>query len=189
MLRIFRRSTSPPAPSSPKLEAASFDMKALPILSAKELLAHCGYDEQLSSLFRAFGLSEPHFDMLVRRPVHRFAEAVQLAPASENNHHCGPGGLLKHTLEVITAALQIRRGYQLPIGGSPDVMAQEEHFWTYGVFVSCLLHDIGKVLRSEEHTSELQSRGHLVCRLLLEKKKSLTNDFESQHIHTSAFIL
>src|SRR5690625_4797523 len=27
------------------------------------------------------------------------------------------------------------------------------------------------ILRSEEHTSELQSRGHLVCRLLLEKKK------------------
>src|SRR2546422_7123350 len=29
----------------------------------------------------------------------------------------------------------------------------------------------GKVARSEEHTSELQSRLHLVCRLLLEKKK------------------
>src|SRR5690625_6585276 len=28
-------------------------------------------------------------------------------------------------------------------------------------------------LRSEEHTSELQSRGHLVCRLLLEKKKAV----------------
>src|SRR3989442_11742126 len=28
-----------------------------------------------------------------------------------------------------------------------------------------------KVARSEEHTSELQSRPHLVCRLLLEKKK------------------
>src|SRR5690625_8051984 len=27
-------------------------------------------------------------------------------------------------------------------------------------------------VRSEEHTSELQSRGHLVCRLLLEKKKT-----------------
>src|SRR5690625_6215608 len=27
--------------------------------------------------------------------------------------------------------------------------------------------------RSEEHTSELQSRGHLVCRLLLEKKKAI----------------
>src|SRR5207253_11235524 len=29
--------------------------------------------------------------------------------------------------------------------------------------------------RSEEHTSELQSRGHLVCRLLLEKKKKKKN--------------
>src|SRR5439155_12021795 len=29
----------------------------------------------------------------------------------------------------------------------------------------------GCFVRSEEHTSELQSRGHLVCRLLLEKKK------------------
>src|SRR5437660_1827303 len=30
--------------------------------------------------------------------------------------------------------------------------------------------------RSEEHTSELQSRGHLVCRLLLEKKKKRNNE-------------
>src|SRR5207253_8706735 len=30
-------------------------------------------------------------------------------------------------------------------------------------------------IRSEEHTSELQSRGHLVCRLLLEKKKHTIN--------------
>src|SRR5437870_7547262 len=30
--------------------------------------------------------------------------------------------------------------------------------------------------RSEEHTSELQSRGHLVCPLLLEKKKHYSND-------------
>src|SRR5436305_12042956 len=30
----------------------------------------------------------------------------------------------------------------------------------------------GKKMRSEEHTSELQSRPHLVCRLLLEKKKT-----------------
>src|SRR5437660_8210248 len=33
----------------------------------------------------------------------------------------------------------------------------------------------GRVDRSEEHTSELQSRGHLVCRLLLEKKNKYRN--------------
>src|SRR5439155_26905128 len=37
-----------------------------------------------------------------------------------------------------------------------------------------VLLDIG---RSEEHTSELQSRGHLVCRLLLEKKKQHTEEY------------
>src|SRR3712207_8185485 len=34
---------------------------------------------------------------------------------------------------------------------------------------------IGEAARSEEHTSELQSRQYLVCRLLLEKKKKSNN--------------
>src|SRR5436305_9945531 len=37
------------------------------------------------------------------------------------------------------------------------------------------------VVRSEEHTSELQSRPHLVCRLLLEKKKKNTKKQIQQH--------
>src|SRR5687768_17975480 len=43
----------------------------------------------------------------------------------------------------------------------------------YRVFVDLLLESRRPVRpRSEEHTSELQSRLHLVCRLLLEKKKT-----------------
>src|SRR2546422_4413588 len=43
-------------------------------------------------------------------------------------------------------------------------------------------HRVGH-LRSEEHTSELQSRLHLVCRLLLEKKKQLNfqNDMMARY--------
>src|SRR3989442_4600606 len=49
--------------------------------------------------------------------------------------------------------------------------------------------------RSEEHTSELQSRPHLVCRLLLAKKKTVsmhttTNPsipYERQHLHTLTY--
>src|SRR5690625_6268354 len=37
-------------------------------------------------------------------------------------------------------------------------------------------------MRSEEHTSELQSRGHLVCRLLLEKKN---NNISQRLYHTA----
>src|SRR5690606_40253208 len=52
-------------------------------------------------------------------------------------------------------------------------------------FIDCLLHDrfgyiqrdqhivYNSFRRSEEHTSELQSRENLVCRLLLEKKKEI----------------
>src|SRR5690554_2895725 len=40
-----------------------------------------------------------------------------------------------------------------------------------GVVVRLIVPEPGSSLRSEEHTSELQSRPHLVCRLLLEKKK------------------
>src|SRR3989442_11363025 len=37
-----------------------------------------------------------------------------------------------------------------------------------------------RVARSEEHTSELQSRPHLVCRLLLEKKKKRISNTSSR---------
>src|SRR2546422_2016254 len=53
------------------------------------------------------------------------------------------------------------RGHRVPAG------AHEAHQEQQGV-QTCAL-----PIRSEEHTSELQSRLHLVCRLLLEKKKKI----------------
>src|SRR2546429_4640863 len=47
-------------------------------------------------------------------------------------------------------------------------------------FLGNSLHDDG-VPRSEEHTSELQSRLHLVCRLLLEKKKNTRHSLHDAH--------
>src|SRR5690348_17419975 len=47
------------------------------------------------------------------------------------------------------------------------------HFFTFWGFI---IIQFG-LLRSEEHTSELQSPVHLVCRLLLEKKKKKRNCF------------
>src|SRR2546429_9514310 len=66
------------------------------------------------------------------------------------------------TTEIYTLslhdALPIYRGVRL--GRGPCLRG------SVGEEVGC-----GHCLRSEEHTSELQSRLHLVCRLLLEKKK------------------
>src|SRR2546430_3353731 len=55
----------------------------------------------------------------------------------------------------------------------------------YGIYAVAVHHDEnadGKLNRSEEHTSELQSQSNLVCRLLLEKKKRYIRKYESKSI-------
>src|SRR5690606_41199135 len=47
------------------------------------------------------------------------------------------------------------------------------HNWRHCAIVS---HSSKRTIRSEEHTSELQSRENLVCRLLLEKKKIMQGE-------------
>src|SRR5947209_11358177 len=51
------------------------------------------------------------------------------------------------------------------------VAALALYVFAIGLGLKRLSGTLGKIVRSEEHTSELQSRQYLVCRLLLEKKK------------------
>src|SRR5690625_6353660 len=64
------------------------------------------------------------------------------------------------------------RAIQLQI--NHPLLIHRTHAQKYGYLLKVLVCELTPVLRSkhrsEEHTSELQSRGHLVCRLLLEKK-------------------
>src|SRR3712207_8997428 len=48
-------------------------------------------------------------------------------------------------------------------------------------------HPVGR--RSEEHTSELQSRPYLVCRLLLVKKKAQTSELHARHYLSCRLLL
>src|SRR5947209_16539609 len=55
----------------------------------------------------------------------------------------------------------------------PDEERAKQYDALYAEYVQ--LHDhFGRGVRSEEHTSELQSRQYLVCRLLLETKKQIS---------------
>src|SRR2546425_7049822 len=56
-------------------------------------------------------------------------------------------------------------------------VGSEHHLLQRSVVSDAREHDVdaGRELRSEEHTSELQSLAYLVCRLLLEKKKNTKN--------------
>ncbi|HWV14890.1 MAG TPA: MobH family relaxase [Cellvibrio sp.] len=129
----------------------------IPILSAQNLFKQLKIDPELPELRTVAGLDARVFDVLMKDVIHRFAELVQLAPASENHHHSGPGGLLVHTLDVATMAIKKRRGYKLPLGGSLEDFGQQLHLWTYAVFAGCVLHDIGKLSASIRLVAQLKN--------------------------------
>src|SRR3989442_11343412 len=74
--------------------------------------------------------------------------------------------------------------FSLPPGSATKVESVPPGFVIYKVESRQTL-PLDKVKRSEEHTSELQSRPHLVCRLLLEKKK--TSVFHNYHLIPSYY--
>src|SRR5437870_10455674 len=65
--------------------------------------------------------------------------------------------------DVATAPVRLRVVGEVAAGGFPDRAIGK------GQAMRIMT---GAPMRSEEHTSELQSRGHIVCRLLLEKKNT-----------------
>src|SRR5947208_8625028 len=56
--------------------------------------------------------------------------------------------------------------------------------WRTSDLRTCQALNAASSSRSEEHTSELQSPDHLVCRLLLEKKKKATHKYLAHHMTT-----
>src|SRR5260370_9869176 len=73
-----------------------------------------------------------------------------------------PGELVEHRGDFTRPLIQIRTGHPPSLDKRPG--------------------EVAAMLRSEEHTSELQSHLNLVCRLLLEKKKlQLTRESMSVH--------
>src|SRR5690348_17770413 len=70
-----------------------------------------------------------------------------------------------------------QRGSQSMVMSNVEPLLRLQDINTYYGLMSCK-RSKGSTLRSEEHTSELQSPVHLVCRLLLEKKNQTLNLLE-----------
>src|SRR5690625_7078783 len=108
-------------------------------------------------------------DRFVRRPALTWEEGTEPLRLV----WCGEFSPRKNPAAVVELATILhRRGIDVTLdmlGEGPLFDSEEARSPVPG-----LVNRHGKqdVVRSEEHTSELQSRGHLVCRLLLEKKNN-----------------
>src|SRR3712207_7007766 len=82
--------------------------------------------------------------------------------------------------------LPVKAGFSLP--------AQETKLRRRSIATSCshpfrcTIISLNLLIRSEEHTSELQSRQYLVCRLLLEKKKKTIDNSHITFIHSQLIV-
>jgi integrating conjugative element relaxase (TIGR03760 family) len=113
---------------------------------AAGLLADADRQAVIRQIKEAVGVPARHWQELYQVLLDRFAEFVQLLPASENHHHARVGGLLDHSLDVAQKAVAIRRGHLLPPGAEPEVVARQSDRWTFAVFSAALLHDVGKAV-------------------------------------------
>src|SRR2546430_11425316 len=93
---------------------------------------------------------------MIRRPPRSTLFPYTTLFRSDDERSCGVGKGCRRPIDELREVEQ-EDGLQVRLGGLPR-----------------LCHQAGGPSRSEEHTSELQSQSNLVCRLLLEKKKTHT---------------
>lgn len=118
----------------------------LRILRAEDLLELVQGAKAMDAMWRQSRLSATVWQRDLLPAVHRYAEYVQLMPASESHHHAHVGGLLAHTLEMTLAAMTWRNGHFFPEAAPVEEVDAQRDEWTYVVFFAALMHDIGKIM-------------------------------------------
>ncbi|ALR06566.1 TraI domain-containing protein [Xylella fastidiosa] len=145
MLSLFQRKRPPVAAAPSPAPATDLPKGLMRPESAASLLATPRRQKLMEHIWQRTSLSRRQFATLYRAPLERYAELVQVFPASEAHHHAYPGGMLDHGLEIVAYSLKLRQSHLLPIGATPEDQAAQAEAWTAAVAYAALLHDIGKV--------------------------------------------
>lgn len=89
--------------------------------------------------------SIPNFERWIIRIVAAFAAYTSSLPASHGHHHSIPGGLFSHSLDVAHKALMLSSNFAVTRESTPLARSDDYLSWQLVVFISGLLHDLGKV--------------------------------------------
>lgn len=132
------------SPSAPDHDRPRFppNHKEHPVIHPTNLLAD--QRELITPLKDVLGLSPENFARYVEPVLLRYAEYVQLLPASHVHHHRGAGGLLRHGLEVAYHAGIQARGVTFRFDGPLRQKHEHKTQWRLVYVLAGLLHDVGK---------------------------------------------
>lgn len=143
--KLFKKKPKP-APASNMTPQSDLKEGWHKPMTAKQLLDTPYRQKQLHTIWQNISMTPDSFRKLYREPIEKFAELVQLLPASESHHHSHLGGMLDHVLEVVAIASKLRQNYILPPNAPPEEQAKQKDVWTAVMIYGSLLHDLGKVL-------------------------------------------
>lgn len=122
----------------------------LPIRCGNVLLAE--HASRLARIRSMVGVPVQHWRLLYEALFAAYAEYVQKIPVPKSSHSVEPATQLRRALEAAELALKIRRGYVLPPGKEPEVVANEQDVWTYAVATATLLDGTAEALRNQQVT-------------------------------------
>lgn len=134
--RLFSRPTQKARPSQGFMQP----------FSGGELLDTPRRQQMVKMLWDATSLTQRVFDEYLLEPICRYAELVQLLPASESHHHAYQGGMLDHALEMACYGLRLRQRHLLPPGAKPEDQSSAGELWSAAVIHGALMHDVAKTL-------------------------------------------
>ena len=124
----------------------------LPLASTEVVLRK--YKPKLQELKQRIPIGDHHktnsgtrvVDELYWDVIKRLIEFVHLIPASEDHHHCGPGGLFYHSLDASIYSLRATASRNFETTGMVDLDREMEPRAKYAAWLGGLVHDLGKVL-------------------------------------------
>lgn len=119
------------------------DPEGFPVISVDDLVN--SQKELIATIKKSIRFTtEDQWHELFLDAIRKYAAFVHLLPASENNHHCGVGGLFRHGLEVALGTINRGYHYSQDINNPPSLNRKLEERWSYACFIAGLLHDFGK---------------------------------------------
>lgn len=102
--------------------------------------------ELLNRILHSIGMPASELALYVEPILVNFAELAHMLPASENHHHSGPGGLLRHSLEVAALTLDGCLTTAFDNSETPARRSMRLRRWYVAGIAAGLLHDSGKPL-------------------------------------------